>query len=187
MITALFILASLGPTVLTLILSALAAASFFVFGYNDTSALGAAIAVEGLQIQFGNGASPEVFTSVANVADLTLPLTAEKVDVTNVGQTWKSYITTLLDMGAIKFKIFWVMTEPTHENMVSGNIRGIRYLFTNRLLANVKVIYPDGMNSTDTFPAYVTSFSITGKVGGVFEAEIELAQSSTATTVPVLV
>lgn len=150
---------------------------------SSTSLVAEAIAVEGLQIQFGNGASPEHFTTVANVSDLTLPLAADTADVTNVGDTWRRRIATLLDMGKIKFKIFWVMTEPTHENAITGNVRGLRYLFKNRILANVKVLYPDGSNSEDDFPAYVTGFSISGKVGGVFEADIELSNSGEPTLV----
>ncbi len=81
---------------------------------SSTSAIAGAIAVEGMQIKFGNGASPEVFTTVCNVSDITLPLTADVVDITNVGDMWRRRISTLLDMGKIKFKVFWVMTEPTH-------------------------------------------------------------------------
>ncbi len=149
----------------------------------STSLIAAAVAVEGLLIQFGNGGSPETFTTVANVGDVTLPLKADTVDVTNVGDHWHRRISTLLDMGSIKLKVFWVMTEPTHENLVTGAVRGIRYIFMNNILANVKVIYPDGFTSTDSFPAYVTSFSISGKVGGVFEAEVELSNSGQPTMV----
>lgn len=143
----------------------------------STSAVAAAIAVEGFQLQFGNGASPEVFTTVCNVADFQLPLVGDTVEVTNVGDKWKRRISTLLDMGSMTFKVFWVMTEPTHENVVTGAIRGIRYLFINQILTNCKAIYFDGLSSTDTFPAYVTKFDIQGKVGGVFEASITLTNS----------
>ena len=48
-----------------------------------TSAIAAAIAVEGLLLNVGNGSSPETFYTVANVSDVTLPLAAKTVDVTN--------------------------------------------------------------------------------------------------------
>ena len=135
------------------------------------------IAVQNFQLQVGNGGSPEVFTAITNIADYEEPLTAETADVTNVAMTWRARIATLLDMGKIKFKIFWVMEDPTQENAISGSVRGLRYLYYNRILANYKAIYPDSNSSTDFFPAYVTSFSITGKVGGVFEATIELSNN----------
>ncbi len=144
----------------------------------STSAIAAAIAVEGLQILMGNGASPQVFEPIANISDFTEPITAMTADVTNVSMTWKSYLATLLDMGKVKFKIFWVMTEPSHQDAVDGAVRGLRYVMVNRILADWQVIYPDGEDSEDLFSAYVTGFNVTGKVGGVFEADIELSQSS---------
>jgi predicted secreted protein len=144
----------------------------------STSPIAAAIAVEGLLLQMGNGASPEVFTTVANVTDFTMPVTADTVEVTNVGDAWKRRIPTLLDMGKVKFKIYWVMTETTHRAAVTTAIRGLRYILLNSLLTSWKIIYPDGLTSTDYFAAFVTSFSITGKTGGVFEAEIELSNDN---------
>lgn len=152
----------------------------------STSAIAAGYSVQGTQIQVGFG-SPPTYTTVVNAADWTMPAIAELADVTNVGNLWRSRISTLLDLGKIKFKIFWVMTEPTHFNQVTGAIYGLRYLYINRLLASWKIIYPDGLNSADTFQAYVTSFSVSGKVGGAFEAEIEMTSSVLGSTTPVLV
>lgn len=143
-----------------------------------TSAIAAAVAVEGLLLQMGNGASPETFNTIANVSDVTVPITADTIEVTNVSDAWRRRIPTLLDMGKVKFKIFWVMTEPTHRAAVTTAIEGLRYILLNRLLTSFKVIYPDGLNSTDYFGAFVTSFQITGKTGGVFEAEIELSNDN---------
>ena len=54
---------------------------------------------------------------------------------------------------------------------------GLRYLLINSLLRDYQAVYPDGNLSTDAWPAYTTSFAITGKVGNVFEAQIETANS----------
>ncbi|TAK97439.1 MAG: hypothetical protein EPO08_21300 [Rhodospirillaceae bacterium] len=142
-----------------------------------TSAIAAAVAVEGLLLQVGNGASPQVYNTVSNIQDWNEPLIADTVDVTNVGDKWRRRISTLLDMGKMKFKLFWVMTEPSHSNIVRSGIQGIRYIYTQQILASWQIVYPDGLQSVDNFLAYVTSFSVTGKVGGVFEAEIELSNS----------
>jgi hypothetical protein len=152
----------------------------------STSAIAAGYSVQGLQIQVGFGSPPQ-YTTVCNASDYTIPFAAEVADVTNVGDQWRARVSTLLDMGKMKFKVFWVMTEPTHENQVNGIVYGLRYIYINRLLASWKFIYPDGNNSADTFQAYVTGFSTSGKVGGVFEAEIELTASVLGSTVPVLV
>lgn len=143
----------------------------------STSALGAGLSTQGLQIQVGFG-SPPTYTTIVNATDFTMPIVAELADVTNVGNLWRSRISTLLDMGKMQFKVFWMMTEPTHENAVTGAIYGLRYLLVNRLLAAWKVIYPDGFNSTDFFVAFVTKFEINARVGGAIEATIELTNSS---------
>lgn len=143
----------------------------------STSGVAPAIAVQGFQLQAGNGASPEVFTTVCNVSDFTLPGKADVVDVTNVGNLWRQRIPTLLDLGEIKFKIFWVMEEATHENAVSGNVRGLRYLWINRIGCNWKAIYQDANSSTDYFYAYVTGWNETGKVGDTFTAEVTLSNA----------
>lgn len=143
------------------------------------SPIGPAIAVEGLLLQVGNAGSPETMQTIANATDLSLPIMTSTVDVTNVGDSWRRRIPTLHDMGKITFKIFWVMEEVTHRNSVNGGTvgAGLRYLLVNSLVRDYAFVYPDGNGSTDAFPAYVTSFAITGKTGGVFEATIELSNS----------
>lgn len=144
-----------------------------------TSVLGPAQTVTGLLLQVGNSSSPETMNTIANATDVSLPVKTDTVDVTAFCDQWHRKIPTLNDMGTIAFKIYWVMEEATHRNSVNGgNVgAGLRYLLINRLLRDYQFLYPDGNSSTDAFPAYVTMFSITGKVGGVFEASIELTNS----------
>jgi hypothetical protein len=144
----------------------------------STSPLGAQLGVEGLLLQMGIG-SPVVYTTIANVEDLDLPTTAKIVETTNVGDAWVRRFPTLFDMGKITFKIFWIPTETTHENLAGG----LRYLLLNKILTTFKVVYPDTGASTDTFPAFVTDFHITGKVGDVFHAAIELSNNGAPTLV----
>lgn len=144
-----------------------------------TSIIGPGQTVTGLLLQVGNAGSPETMATIANATDVTLPIIADVIDVTAFCDQWHRKIPTLNDMGKIAFKIYWVMEEPTHRNSVGGGTvgAGLRYLLINRLLRDYQFIYPDGNLSTDAFPAYVTMFSISGKVGAVFEAQIELTNS----------
>jgi len=144
-----------------------------------TSLIAPALGVRGTLIQVGNNSSPDTMQTIANATDLTVPITAEVVDVTALCDLWRRRIPSLLDMGTIAFTIHWVMEEPTHRNSVNGGTvgAGIRYLLVNQLLRNYQIVYPDGNNSTDAFPAYVTSFSITGAVGGVYTASVNLSNS----------
>lgn len=145
----------------------------------STSLIAPAIGCRTTLLQVGNGSSPDTMQTIANATDLTLPIVAEVVDVTNLGDLWRRRIPTLLDMGTIAFKIHWVMEEATHRNSINGGAigAGLRYLLINQLLRNYQFVYPDGNNSTDAFPAYVTSFSITGTVGQVYTADINLSNS----------
>lgn len=142
-----------------------------------TSPIASAIAVEGLLLQVGNNSSPETMQTIANVTDVSLPVMAETADVTNVSDSWRRRFPTLHDMGKITCKIFWVMEEVTHRNSANGGLvgAGLRYLLINSLKRDFQFVYPDGNQSTDAFPAYVTSFAITAKVGGVFEAAVEFS------------
>jgi len=142
-----------------------------------TSPLGAQQTVAGFLLQVGNAMSPDTFSTVANVSDFSLPLSAKIVETTNVGDTWIRRVATLLDMGKITFKIYWIMEEITHRNSNLNNILGLRYIFTQRILADWKAVYPDGNGSTDAFPAYCTGFNISGKVGDVFMGTCELSNS----------
>lgn len=146
----------------------------------STSTIASAIAVEGFVLQAGNGASPLGWITMANIQDWNEPNMSEKVDVTNVGDNFRRRIPTLLDMGPVTFKVFWVMTEPTHQNAYSVAIGsgGFRYMWRQQLLVNWQAVYPNTNQSVDQFAAYVTSFKITGKVGHVFEAEIELSPNT---------
>ncbi len=142
-----------------------------------TSAIADHVSVSGLLLNVSNsGSSPDSFFTVCNVGNLSLPLAATEVLVTNVSDTWVRRVPTLLDMGKVALDVFWVMEEQTHRNSAGGGgtATGMRYLFVNKLLRDWQAIYPDGNNSTDAFSAYVTSFTISAKVGDVFHAAVNL-------------
>jgi hypothetical protein len=132
------------------------------------------LSVSGLLLGVGTGVSPETMNAVANVEDLTIPMAATEVLVTNVSDTWVRRVPTLLDMGKVSFKVWWVPSEVTHRNSQGGgNVSdGLRYLFINKLLRDWNAQYPDADQSTDAFSGYVTGFNLTGKVGAAFEATI---------------
>ncbi len=155
----------------------------------STSPIAAAIAVQGLTLAVSNSSSsPDVFTTIANITDVSIPTKAETQDITNVGDLWRRRIATLLDIGEITFTIFWVMEETTHRNSAGGGAvaTGLRYLLVGRvsnqpILRDWQVTYPDGnAGSVDSFPAYVTSFAVTAKVGDVFRAQVTLSSSGAA-------
>ncbi len=130
-----------------------------------------AVAVQGVQLQVGNGSSPETFETISNVSKFTFPLKAKVVDVTNVSNIWMQQIPTTLSIGDLACDVFWVMEDPTLNNSVSG----LRYMFANKIKKDFQIIYNDGNNSTDAFTGYVTQFAVTGAVNGVFTAAVTIS------------
>ncbi len=145
-----------------------------------TSALGPSVAVEGTLFQIDNGLSPDSFVTIANVSEIMLPTIQKTVDVTNVGDQWVRTFPTLKDMGKITLKVFWQMADTTH-NMASPF--GLRYCLVAypAPLRVFKVLYSDVAQSQDVFPAYVTGFAVTGMVGKVWEASVDIANSGAPT------
>ncbi len=147
-----------------------------------TSSFGAQLGTQGVLIQMAIG-SPAAFATIANAYDWTMPMKSNTMETTNFGDSWVRRFPTLLDMGNISFKVYFVPLEPTHNNTIASTTTGLRYLMLNKILVSTKIVYPDGSNTSDVFPAYVTDFSITGKVGSVFEGTIQLSNNGAPTTI----
>src|SRR5579871_752843 len=145
----------------------------------STSPIAASLPVAGLTISVGTAGSPESFSVIANVQDYNQAMKQTVVMVTNVGDTYVRRQPTLLDPGVPTFKIFWIPEETSHRNSAGGGsvAAGLRYLLINKLLRDYQIGYPadpNGNTETDAYKAFVTDFQVTGKVGGVFEAQVTL-------------
>lgn len=147
---------------------------------SSTSTLGAALGVLGTQLSILTG-SPAAYVQIANATDISLPTKANTVEVTNFGDLWVRRFATLLDMGNITFKVYFIPNEPTHDNVTSSTASGLRYLMINQVLTTFKLTYPNAAASVDTFPAYVTDVTVTGKVGGVWEGAVTLSNNGAPT------
>ena len=76
-----------------------------------------ALAGIGSLLKQGDGASPEVFTTVSSVSSISGPSTsAETYDVTSHDTSggYKSFIAGLMDGGEVTFDVFFNGTETTH-------------------------------------------------------------------------
>ncbi len=132
----------------------------------------------------GNGASPEIFTPIANITDFTEPTTTVMVDNTNSSDRWVSRQPVIQDMGKIMAKIEYQPEDTSMYNGANGGsvAPGIRFLLINEVLSHYQAQFP-GFNPAspgvlvDEFPAYVTDFSITSKVKDIFHASLELTNS----------
>ena len=124
----------------------------------------------------GNGATPEVFTAIAEVGDIAGPsLTAQMEDATNHGSGgYKEVIPTVLELGQIKFPINFLTTDATHNYTA-----GLVYDWKNRVKHNYQMVFPD--STTWTFPCYVEQVDIKAPVKGILSADVTLTVTGTPT------
>lgn len=108
-------------------------------------------------IKLGNGASPDVFTAIAEVRDIKGPgVKADIDDVTNHDSAngWEEVISTILRSGMVTFPVNYIMNDATQNHET-----GLLYLLVNRIRRNYQIVNPDAtVGGSITFPALVVEF-----------------------------
>ncbi len=145
----------------------------------STSPIAASLPITGFALSVGTSGSPDTLNIIANMQDYNQAMKSTVVMVENVGDSYVRRQPTIIDPGAPSFKIFWIPEEVSHRNSAdSGTVTaGLRYLMINKLLRQFTAHYPadpNGNSPSDSWLAFVTDFGVTGKVAGVFEAQITL-------------
>lgn len=136
-------------------------------------AVSGAIAAYGTLLKIGDAGSPETFTAIAEVTNISGPgITTDTEDVTHHESTggFKERIPTLLDAGAVTFDVSFIPTAATHRD-ASGGLLDDQLAKTKR---NFQIIWSDSGSTTWSFAAYVTGFSPTAPVGGKLGAAVTL-------------
>ena len=131
-----------------------------------------AIAALGTLLKCGNGASPEVFTTIADVMSITGPtIAAEVVEVTSHSSpnAWREFIPTLLDPGEVSFDINFAPTEAT-QSQSTGVLRDLK----NRTLRNMKLVFPDSGSTTWSYAGYFTKFESKEPTDGKVTAAVTI-------------
>ena len=178
------------------ILLILAAAFAFLFGgivYTPSTFPIGLPAINTL-LKIGNGASPEIYNTIANVGDLNGPtLSSTVVDVTSHSSAvpWREKLVTLLDAGEITLPLFYIPAStgvigtpntPFGHDYGDGGITqfGLEGVFTSRGRTavgtpyNFAIQYPDATQTTDYFTGFVSKFSKKAAVAGVEMAEVTI-------------
>lgn len=126
----------------------------------------------GTLLKTGDGASPEAFTTIANVMGVSdAGSEVEMLDATDHSSQdgWKEKLAGLIDGGVIAAQIHYDPAGPTHDD-ATGLIKDM----TDRTLRTFQVVWPDDANTTYQFTAFVKSFKAEGQVDGKLVAAIEL-------------
>ncbi|MDX3689952.1 phage tail tube protein [Streptomyces europaeiscabiei] len=104
----------------------------------------------GTQLQRGDGATPEVFTPLANVTDITPPgIERETYDVTahDSEDAWREFIGGLKDGGEVELDLNYDPRE--HDSLLSD--------FADAVPRNYKVVWPGTLGNW-AFKAIITNF-----------------------------
>jgi len=126
----------------------------------------------GTLLKLGDGASPETFTTIADVGDIKGPdFSADIEDVTthSTSGAWREKIATLLSPGKLQLPLHFQPQAVTHSYTA-----GLLKDFANRTKRNFQIVLKDPGTTTWTFAAYVTSFKMQHPVAGIIKADVEL-------------
>lgn len=102
------------------------------------------------QFKLSDGASPEVYTTVAEVLSIgPVGSTAPEVDVTNLDSTAKEYIGGLADGNTVEIEMNWLVGNTQQAALRDG-------VGTTK---NIQIVWPDSPNTTANFAFVVLSFN----------------------------
>ncbi len=106
----------------------------------------------GTLFQVGDGGGPEVFTTVAQVVDITPPAeNLSSVETTDMEDTVKRKIGALVDYGQGQVQLAWDPSDTGQE--------GLRTDLRAKTARNFKMVFPAPANLTWSFTALVTNIS----------------------------
>lgn len=126
----------------------------------------------GTLLKIGDGASPEVFTTVAEVREVPVPgLEGATIDVTTHESPGgiREHIANIPDLSDLSFDIFYIPSNATHDENT-----GLLKKTLTRAKTNFKVVYNTSSPKVCSFSAYVTRFSPRAPVDNVWSANVRL-------------
>ena len=122
----------------------------------------------GTLIKKGNAASPEVFTTIAEVGTITGPSqSSEFVQVTNQDSSAHEFIAGIVDPGEITFSVNYAPQNATHQALLTD--------FGDKSSDNYELVFPTG-NAADKweFAAAVTGAEVTAPIDGPIQLSVTL-------------
>ena len=112
-----------------------------------------AVLGSGATLQLGSGASPQVYTTIAEVLRCgPIGSTNPEVDVTNLDSTAKEYIAGLADGNSLEFDVNWISGNTEQTSLRTSQAAGST--------VNIKMVWPTSPNTTAVFDLVLLSFEI---------------------------
>lgn len=110
----------------------------------------------GSTLQLGDAATPEVFTSIAEITELTPPnMSRDSIDVSSNSSSdgYREFIAGWRDGGEVAVKANWLPTNATHDGTT-----GVLSSFNDNVNHNWKIILPDTL-ATISLRGHVKDFN----------------------------
>ncbi len=127
----------------------------------------------GTILKIGDGASPEVFTAIAEVKDITGPgLTREFAEFTHQQSSggYREYKPTFKNSGDVTFKCNFLPDDETQGFSTSGLLKD----YDDGTLRNFQLEFPDSGATKASFAAYVANVQPGAPIAGPLELNVTL-------------
>lgn len=133
-----------------------------------------AVSSHGTLLKIGDGGGSEVFTTIAEVKDISGPaLSWETEDVTNHDSSkWREHIVTIKEGGEVTFEINYY-SATTQDSLRTDMLAGTK--------RNFQVVFPTSPAETHAFAAYITGIEYDAPVEGVLSQSITLTITGAVT------
>lgn len=131
----------------------------------------------GTQLKMGDGASPEVFTAIAEVHNFSGPgKTQEAVDATHTDSPsrTKEKIAGMAEEGDVQIDINWVPSDATQDNT-----DGLRSKIGSATPTNFEMVFPDAEQAA--FSAIVADMSPSQPIEDRMTASVTLTPTGVIT------
>lgn len=134
-----------------------------------------AVSSHGTLLKIGDGANPEVFTTIAEVLDISGPGMTLSTDVWRTDDIATYAVTpTGFDLEEVTFDV----------NYTGAGTQGqVREAIATQALTSFRIELPTVPVETLAFTGYVTAFRFSEPVDGVLTASVTITMASTMTTV----
>lgn len=134
----------------------------------------AAQEAQGVVIARGDGASPEVFTTIPGVTGFNGPGgQAAVIDITTLQSTAKEKLVGLRDEGQISLDTLFDYSETQHAGLVTDR--------DNRTLRNFRITLTDSPATVIDFAGYVLGLPISGSVDEAVQGTVTIEISGALT------
>ena len=146
-----------------------------------------AVAAFGTQIQVLSTASPEAFTTIAGISDITgFNTSIAETETTShaTGKPHRTFIPTLIDDGDLSFPCYFNPSDPTHSLF---SPYGLENLYQNRAVTKFRMVNTDATHRPRVFLAFVKQLGETYPLAGVCTRQVTLRVASVPTDVQAVV